>query len=93
MIDGCPHAKVAHQRVVEAVDDRPDVAITVTTVRGDDDAPGKFRGSPTILIDGEDPFPGGDPSGSPACRLYRTDAGTDGAPSVDQIRRAVDGPP
>ena len=44
-----------------------------------------FRGSPTILIDGTDPF--ADPA-SPlglACRVYRTACGAQPAPTVEQL--------
>jgi hypothetical protein len=49
-----------------------------------------MHGSPTLLIDGADPFaePGQPPTMS--CRLYRDDFGqTAGAPSVAQIRLAI----
>jgi hypothetical protein len=44
-----------------------------------------FHGSPSILVDGEDPFaePGVDVGLS--CRLYRTPAGVAGAPTVAQL--------
>ena len=48
-----------------------------------------FRGSPTVLINGADPF--SDP-GAPvglACRVYRTDEGHSGSPSPDQLRQAI----
>lgn len=48
-----------------------------------------FLGSPTILIDGVDPFaaPGASPGLS--CRVYRTEDGPAGAPTVAQIRQAL----
>ncbi len=48
-----------------------------------------MHGSPTILIDGHDPFiePGTHPSMS--CRLYRTPAGLEGAPSTTELIAAV----
>lgn len=49
-----------------------------------------MRGSPTLLIDGVDPFaePGLRPSLS--CRLYHDDDGrTSGAPSASQLRQAI----
>jgi len=48
-----------------------------------------MRGSPTILIDGRDPF--GEAAGPPAlsCRLYRGNAGFSAAPTVDQLVRAL----
>ncbi|MEU5304331.1 hypothetical protein ACH4YO_31780 [Streptomyces noursei] len=47
-------------------------------------------GSPTILIDGRDPFvePGAVPS--LAWRIYRAPAGPAGAPSLDQLRQALE---
>ena len=48
-----------------------------------------FLGSPTILIDGHDPFatPGATPGLS--CRVYATDAGMTGSPTVVQLREAL----
>jgi hypothetical protein len=49
-----------------------------------------MTGSPTVLIDGVDPFavPGAAPSLS--CRLYRAADGTvEGAPGVADLRRAL----
>ena len=49
-----------------------------------------MHGSPTVLIDGSDPFaaPGADASLS--CRLYRDEAGrVQGAPSAGQLRAAL----
>ncbi len=48
-----------------------------------------FRGSPTVLIDGRDPFE--DP-GAPvglACRLYVTPAGPAGSPDRTSLLRAL----
>ncbi|HEY4410375.1 MAG TPA: hypothetical protein VGO87_10870 [Acidimicrobiia bacterium] len=48
-----------------------------------------MRGSPTILIDGGDPFtPEAGPTGM-ACRLYRTDAGLRGVPPLPQLVEAL----
>lgn len=45
-----------------------------------------FRGSPTILIDGRDPFAtGAEPIGL-TCRVYRTDEGVQGAPTETGLR-------
>ena len=50
-----------------------------------------MHGSPTLLIDGVDPFAElGQPPGM-SCRLYRDDEGrTSGAPSVGQLRHAIE---
>jgi hypothetical protein len=49
-----------------------------------------MRGSPTLLIDGRDPFPA--PGARPAlsCRIYRGEDGTaDGAPTPAQLEAAL----
>jgi hypothetical protein len=50
-----------------------------------------FRGSPTILVDGVDPFAQPDDPTGLACRIYRTPEGAQGAPSVDQLRAVLAG--
>jgi hypothetical protein len=53
-----------------------------------------MHGSPTLLIDGADPFaePGQPPSMS--CRLYRDENGQlSGAPSLGQLRQAIEQAP
>jgi hypothetical protein len=49
-----------------------------------------FRGSPTVLVDGRDPFLDRDsPVGRLACRVDRTEDGLAGAPTVDQLVAAL----
>ncbi len=48
-----------------------------------------FRGSPTILVDGRDPFAGGEEPFGLSCRMYRTPEGPAGSPTVDQLRTAL----
>lgn len=50
-----------------------------------------MHGSPTLLIDGMDPFTQlGQPPGM-SCRLYRDEDGRiSGSPSVGQLRRAIE---
>lgn len=48
-----------------------------------------MRGSPTILIDGHDPFNVEPAEASLSCRLYQTADGLDGAPSVAQLLEAM----
>jgi hypothetical protein len=82
---GCPHLLLALARVDEAVRvARVDVTISVEPVTTDQEAAAlKFAGSPTVLIDGRDPFPA-DTIGL-SCRLYATDDGPQGAPTVAQL--------
>ncbi|KQY47989.1 hypothetical protein [Cellulomonas sp. Root137] len=90
--DGCPNWRLAEQRLRTALDGtgHGDVAIVLERVETSSDA-GRvgFTGSPTILLDGVDPF--GHP-GAPAglsCRLYPTADGLAGSPSVDQLVEAL----
>ncbi len=48
-----------------------------------------FRGSPTILIDGVDPFARGDEPFGLACRVFETPEGPAGSPTLDQLRAAL----
>ncbi len=51
-----------------------------------------FRGSPTILLDGVDPFEVREGPAALACRLYQTPDGPKGAPSTAQLREVLQGP-
>lgn len=44
-----------------------------------------FRGSPTILIDGVDPFAAGDEPIGLSCRIYLTPDGCEGSPTSAQL--------
>lgn len=44
-----------------------------------------FAGSPTVLIDGADAFPSDGRTSDLACRIYRTQTGFAGAPTVEQL--------
>lgn len=85
--DGCPHWQVADARLRAALDEVGSTAeverVLVTTP--EEAEAWRFHGSPSVLVDGEDPFvePGA-PVGL-SCRLYRTPAGVDGSPTVEQL--------
>jgi hypothetical protein len=86
--DGCPNWKTAAARVRQALDatGRAEVALEHEKVETLEDAERLgFVGSPTLLIDGRDPFatPGA-PVGL-ACRRYRTREGLAGSPTVEQL--------
>jgi hypothetical protein len=48
-----------------------------------------MRGSPTLLIEGRDPFAADAARPSLSCRLYRTASGVAGAPDLTQLVEAV----
>jgi hypothetical protein len=49
----------------------------------------RFRGSPTVLIDGEDPFLDADAPFGLSCRIYPTDKGFRGTPPESELRAAI----
>src|SRR5438128_11074441 len=87
--DDCPHWRLADARLREALDHlgSADVPVHVTVWTAEEAEHRRFRGSPTILVAGRDPFANDtDPVGL-SCRLYRTEAGLEYAPSVAQLER------
>lgn len=91
--DGCPSWRTAVERVHVAAGQagvRVQVATQAVETREDAERLG-FTGSPTILIDGRDPFsrPGLVPA--LACRVYSTSGGLAGSPTVDQLVEALAG--
>jgi hypothetical protein len=86
--DGCPHWRTAEARVREALLRlrRDDVTVARRLVDSTEQAEAEgFRGSPTILVDGRDPFAGSQTPGGLSCRVYTTPAGLAGAPTVAQL--------
>jgi hypothetical protein len=93
--DGCPGWTVARDNLAAAA---RELGVTldlseerVETVE-DAERLG-FVGSPTILLDGVDPFRPPDGTGRPAlaCRLYPTPEGPSPSPSVAQLVAAIEG--
>jgi len=89
--DDCPNWRNADARLRQALTDLdPGVTVSYQRITSAEEAErAGFRGSPTILIDGRDPFAApGDPVGL-ACRIYRTPHGVEPAPTVEQLRAAL----
>lgn len=88
----CPNAQPALERVTAALDGR-DARVELVEVTNETEAAQRgMHGSPTILINGTDPFapPGAVPSLS--CRLYRDADGTvSGVPGETALRQALAG--
>ena len=92
-------AFAAGERLRRALDDvgLGDTVVTTRVVAGQAEAERTaFTGSPTVLIDGRDPF--AEPGRTPGltCRVYRTPDGLVGLPALDDLRqvlRAAAGPP
>jgi hypothetical protein len=91
-VPGCPNAPVLERRLAGLLAGRPEATLTRRVVTDAADAARwGMRGSPTLLVDGRDPF--GEPGPDPglACRLYPGENGhLDGAPSVPALREALE---
>ena len=89
--EDCPHWRTADERL-RTVAERRRIPITRRMVDTSEDAERHgFRGSPTILVDGRDPFATGDEPVGLSCRIYRTPEGAAGSPTVEQLETILDG--
>lgn len=87
-IEECPNWFEAGQRVRAALEraELPAVTIDYRLLSSSEEAAQvPFAGSPTILVDGVDAFPTDGQIVDLACRVYRTDSGFAGSPTVDQL--------
>ncbi|WP_072690076.1 alkylmercury lyase [Rhodococcus marinonascens] len=92
--DGCPNWQQAGDRVRAAsvAAGLPDVEIGYRRIGTDAEAAASpFAGSPTILLDGTDAFDDAMPVSDFACRVYPTEAGLAGLPTIEQLAEALRG--
>ena len=90
-VDGCPTWELARDRLADACGQlglSADVELVLVATPQDAERLA-FRGSPTVLVDGVDPFAGADDAAGFTCRLYATPAGPAGAPTVEQLVSAL----
>ena len=89
-IDDCPNWKIAAERLYD-IASRRGLAVEHRIISTPEEAEaGRFRGSPTILVDGEDPFAARDEPFGLACRVYQTPDGPAGSPTTEQLESALD---
>ncbi len=90
----CPNAAVAARHVHAALAALGEAGEVVERHVGDagEAATAGMAGSPTILVDGVDPFATAGEEASLSCRLYRDGDAVTGAPTVAQLRAALEPP-
>lgn len=88
--DDCPNWKVAAERLDTVAARRGLVVERRLVTTAEEAEESRFRGSPTILVDGHDPFASGSEPFGLTCRLYSTPDGPAGSPTIDQFEAAVD---
>jgi hypothetical protein len=88
-VSGCPNAAVSEERLSAVLVGYPDAVVQHRQVADERDAAeAGMHGSPTLLIDGVDPFAAPGQAPSLSCRLYQDAAGhSGGAPPVDVLWR------
>ena len=90
-VPDCPNAPVLNDRLAAVLDDRAGVSVSHQVIADEGEAARRgMHGSPTLLIDGVDPFAEPEQAPSMSCRLYRDENGQpSGAPSLGQLRQAI----
>lgn len=91
LMPDCPNEAAAINIVRTAVADTHVAShITRTVITTEQHArERRFTGSPTILLNGTDPFAKPGQSIGLACRLYSTPAGLQGVPDITDLRRVL----
>lgn len=91
-IEECPNWEEASARVRVALDSAgladTDIEFTLLTTSEEAESVA-FAGSPTILLDGIDAFPSAELISTLACRVFRTETGLAGSPTVAQLTEAI----
>ena len=90
--DDCPNWKEAAAHLDALAAEVPALTVSLQRVETADEAEHlNFRGSPSILIRGVDPFAPDDAPVGLACRVYPTPHGPAGSPTLEQLRTAIAG--
>ena len=88
--DGCPNWKEVDAHLQTLKSEGLELSVTLQLIDTPEAAEAEgFRGSPTVVINGTDPFADPDAPIGLACRVYRTDEGYAGSPSLRQLREAM----
>lgn len=88
--DDCPNWKITDGHLQTLAGEIAGLEVSRIEVTTPEDAERyRFRGSPSILVDGQDPFAKDtDPVGL-SCRVYQTPDGPAGSPTLSQLREVL----
>jgi hypothetical protein len=91
-VAGCPNVALLAKRLAIAAAGLPDVTVIRRAVDDERQAAALgMRGSPTLLVDGADPFAAASQPTGLGCRLYRQNDGSlRGAPPVGSLRHVLE---
>jgi predicted DsbA family dithiol-disulfide isomerase len=92
VVPDCPNGPVVIERLAQALAGRAGVQVTTRVIDTARQAEQwGMHGSPTVLVDGRDPFAAPGTLASLSCRLYQDEGGqVQGAPSLARLRQALD---
>ncbi|MDH3259911.1 MAG: thioredoxin family protein [Acidimicrobiia bacterium] len=88
-IDDCPNWRTTETHLVRL---RPEYGFELQRKRvgsAEEAEQLRFRGSPTVLINGLDPFADPNAPVGMSCRLYRTIGGLVGSPTEEMLREVL----
>ncbi len=91
-VPGCPNVALLEEHLARVLEGRPGVTVSRHEIADEAEAASRgMLGSPTILINGADPFAEPGQSASMSCRLYLDgDGRISGVPSAGQLRQAIE---
>jgi hypothetical protein len=91
-VPDCPNTRVLEDRLAAVLHDQAGVSVSRQVIADEREAARwGMHGSPTLLIDGIDPFAESGQPPSLSCRLYRDDDGqASGAPSESKLRQVIE---
>lgn len=88
--DNCPNWVTTDRHLRQLKAEHSDLTIARRLVDAPEEAARlSFRGSPSVLIDGIDPFADPDSPVGLACRVYQTPDGPAGSPTLQQLRAVL----
>jgi hypothetical protein len=90
--DGCPNWTTTQSLLLDVMDELgvPSDRLVLQRVETPEEAADlSFHGSPTVLVDGVDPFDDPNAAVGLACRLYPTETGLAGSPSRQQLTQVL----
>ncbi|MFC5382147.1 thioredoxin family protein [Aquipuribacter nitratireducens] len=88
--EDCPNRKVAEERLAVLAAERPGIRVSRHLVNTPEEAERtRFHGSPSIKVNGVDPFAAPDAKVGLSCRRFATPDGYQGAPTLDQLRAVL----
>jgi hypothetical protein len=88
--DDCPNWEVTARHLRRLADELGDIVINHHLVDSPEEAERTgFRGSPSVIVDGVDPFADSEAPVGLSCRIYQTPDGSAGSPTIDQLRAVL----